>query len=252
MRLSIWQQWSSNHSSSLTLIGEFAERQHVEAAVRELAELLDEIREWHSEHYDEIDRAGAETGIIPLTEPEAEFAQRKGIDFGSKSLLYWGFALPLPFRMDVQEIMGLDRLVIMMPRAEAAMDDPRPLKALVQAYHPHQTIMDFESGAPIWIARCTITCEAPDETTAREIFDDASPYLTLANEFKFGTTAWGWGTDRAGTAYGDVIRQTTQLIFHVHFLQFHTGLSSLLDHLRARGCSKISYTLKEEDAWQER
>lgn len=48
MRISIWQQFSSNHSSGFTVVGEFATRSEAENAANKIREILYRLKDWHT------------------------------------------------------------------------------------------------------------------------------------------------------------------------------------------------------------
>jgi hypothetical protein len=74
MRLSIWQQFSSNHSGWFSVVGTFETVEQAQSSYEEIRQMLFSIDQWHREHKEEssAQRAGS-TEPVP---PEAEFAKQ--------------------------------------------------------------------------------------------------------------------------------------------------------------------------------
>jgi|GEM_PF-5691358 len=72
MRLSMWQQYSANHSSDFTLVGEFKTPEEAQKAGEKLHNLVKSIEAWHREHNPEYKY----DKISPL---EAELTNKEGI-----------------------------------------------------------------------------------------------------------------------------------------------------------------------------
>lgn len=54
MKLSIWQQWSSNHSAMITIVGEFKSTEAAQKASEELKGIITTISTWNQAHHDEL------------------------------------------------------------------------------------------------------------------------------------------------------------------------------------------------------
>src|SRR5690348_11182422 len=86
MRISIWQQFSSNNSSYFTLVGEFTDPEQALRAASELSRLLIGIGKW----YEQPENRAARNAISPprygtdqpLSPIEAEFAAKYNIEWG--------------------------------------------------------------------------------------------------------------------------------------------------------------------------
>jgi hypothetical protein len=80
MHISLWQQFTSNHSAAFDLIGTFKTAEDAEQAAVEVRTILRRVREWYGKQYDEDERVELREAedLLPLT-PEEE-AIRKQYD----------------------------------------------------------------------------------------------------------------------------------------------------------------------------
>jgi hypothetical protein len=216
-----------------------------------LRKLLAEVTEWYRSNEKTIEQSAMDTGFIPLSEPEREFNTTYSADFGDKSLIYWGF-LPIISWKRGEEVVRVGEHVLLSPHAEAAMDDPRPLKGLMAGLGSSDIYVQADAdGAYIWEIRVHLTCLPSDEETAQAIFDQAVAYLNPVAFTSTGTTPWGWGTDAAGSAWGEVRLDGRQLIFDVVLDNPNSGLPALITYLEANDCKDIDFTMEEVQAWED-
>jgi hypothetical protein len=75
MKLSIWQQFSSNHSNSFTLVGVFPSAAKAEKAFKRIDTLLKAIDTWREKHPDDYT-------YELMSEPEEKIAEQYDIDWG--------------------------------------------------------------------------------------------------------------------------------------------------------------------------
>jgi hypothetical protein len=250
MKISIWQQFSSNHSADFVIVGKFHTPETAEEAAQKLRGLLAEVTEWYRSNADAVEESAMDTGFIPLSEPEREFSTTYSADFGDKSLIYWGF-LPIISWKQSEEVVRVGEHVLLSPHAEAAMDDPRPLKGLMAGLGSNDTYVQLDAGdAYMWEIRVHLTCLPPDEETAQAIFDQVAAYLNPAAFTSIGTTSWGWGTSTGGSAWGEVRLDGRQLIFDVVLDNPNSGLPALITHLEANDCKDIDFTMEEVSMWE--
>jgi hypothetical protein len=86
MRVSIWQQFSSNHSGGFEVVGEFASpaaAQEAAETLRYMLILIENFRQGASKDQDHI----------PVTWPEQEFSKQYGVEWSQYSIdwiEYWG------------------------------------------------------------------------------------------------------------------------------------------------------------------
>lgn len=81
MRISIWQQWASNHSGGFTVVGTFKSPEQASVAAGEMRRLLQGLADWYS---DPANLAALEEGLewneVPFAPIEREYQARFNID----------------------------------------------------------------------------------------------------------------------------------------------------------------------------
>ncbi|MFN8373816.1 MAG: hypothetical protein U0694_13190 [Anaerolineae bacterium] len=99
MRLTLWPQFSSNHSSSYTVVGEFPNAQSAQQASETIQTIMREAAAWCREHHDECYRLTAPTPV------ELKYAEQYGIDWQER--IDW-----MTYAVREQCITHTDRLVV--------------------------------------------------------------------------------------------------------------------------------------------
>lgn len=90
MRISLWQQFSSNHSARFTIVGRFDTPTKAEGAANELRQILSVIADWyklHPELQKAWDTRSSRHAPAP-TEPELKFSQQYEVNW-SKTSIDW-------------------------------------------------------------------------------------------------------------------------------------------------------------------
>jgi hypothetical protein len=159
MRLSIWQQFSSNHSSSFTVVGEFPTAEKAQQIAAELRDFLLQVHEWRSGVGREKDKF--EEFLSP---PEQIISNQYNIEWGNKEPIDW---------LDIEDF---DQYVTVFENyvfvTNALIDTHRgakPMNALLTAMGA-KTMADGENE-PRWLS-VELTCVAPDHQTALQIYTD--------------------------------------------------------------------------------
>lgn len=211
MKLSIWQQFSSNHSSSFTVVGEFATRIEAEKAADKIREILQGLDDWHTQHEEEMDDWWRSGDWANDPSPfEKDLAAQYNIEW--RGAIDW-------FREANVRIV-LDRLLYITPgsRPEA---DGQPFDQLInrlggKGYHEGNVYGD-DTG---WIL-FNLTCQTPDESIATEIYKRR---LGFNRRIK---------------------RNGTQLNFYRWRFDEHPELPTLIAQLEAYGCTGIEYNFEQ-------
>jgi hypothetical protein len=99
MRISIWQQWASNHSGFFWVVGTFADTSEAQRAHDELRDLLIRIDRWHRENPVESAKAYNSGSREPVP-PEAEIAREYGVAW-PESIDWTNWSHRLASRSDV-------------------------------------------------------------------------------------------------------------------------------------------------------
>src|SRR5262245_22231538 len=90
MKLSLWQQFSSNHSASFTVVGTFESAEKANAAADKLRNILQAIYEWHQQHPGHLNQ----DDLVP-TPPEVEFARRYGVEWTEAMDWFYDRSVPV-------------------------------------------------------------------------------------------------------------------------------------------------------------
>src|SRR5688572_22745233 len=108
MKISIWQQFSSNHSSDFTVVGEFSSRVEAEHAADQIRSILKEITDWFDQHMDtpEMDEWLNNDNWMEEPSPiEKSIGDHYNIEWGGS----------IDWHRDAKIEIVLDRLVFMTP-----------------------------------------------------------------------------------------------------------------------------------------
>src|ERR1700694_4438633 len=101
MRISIWQQFSSNHSGGFEVVGVFASEEQAEVIEKQLHEMFRRIADFRG--YEHTEHEGA------LTWPETEYSQQFSIPWSLYSI---NWILPNAFnKSTVLNVTRFDRYV---------------------------------------------------------------------------------------------------------------------------------------------
>ncbi|MBZ0320993.1 MAG: hypothetical protein K8L91_31550 [Anaerolineae bacterium] len=89
MKISIWQQFSSNHSADFTLVGTFESPEKAEHAGQELRKIIEMIGHWweeQGEFEDCVSQVAQMAKKKQLTPPEQAIASQYNIDWGREPI----------------------------------------------------------------------------------------------------------------------------------------------------------------------
>jgi hypothetical protein len=220
MRIAIWQQWASNHSSSFVIVGEFGTAEAATAAAHQLHEMLTLIAQFREGY----------TGQEP-TGPEVQFAQEYQLEW--EHTLTW---LALGPRLDLNADGGYlaihqNRVFLSCGDIEASTGG-RPLDQLM-ARLADRVLFEEETGE--YSILVSLTCTAPHDDIAPALYDQLHAYLT---------TAEGGRIERTGTILSI---QHMRMFYHLG-----TGLRALTAWLADHGCEDIKIDLIKSTESQQR
>jgi hypothetical protein len=173
MKITLWRQFSSNHSASFMVVGKFESVEWAETVAEELRTMLSETSAWWSqyENYDEItlveNRVRKDGGLTP---PEKKYAEQFQIEKwgkGRQGVLDWVQSKDAPDAVSVFEnlvIINQGRLNTDTWAGATPFDEIlRKLGGKV-AVNCEQLDAYFAMN---------LTCNAPDEDTALKIMSEA-------------------------------------------------------------------------------
>ena len=131
MRIRVWRQFSSNHSSHFTVVGRFESEEQAREATGRFVSVLEAIDEWRRapenqkwiEEQEHLD--GGFSTNIPLTPPEIEFSKQYDVDWGRYSI-DWIAGAPS------ERVQQLQRDVLVSVEFET-WNLPTPIKNLMKS-----------------------------------------------------------------------------------------------------------------------
>lgn len=213
MKLSIWQQFSSNHSSYFTVVGVFETREQAEHAATEIRAILNRLEDWHEAHEAEmLDLWSTGDYLFQPFPIEQEIAEAYGIAWQGG----------IDWYEDAKIEVKLDRMVFITPKWQsAALGNPFDqlmTKMGGQGYHDTSSL----GGDDVHII-FDLTCDAPDEATAIHIYEK---YLGFNQR---------------------ILRDRTHLYFKQWLMEGFDVFPDLIAELQERGCKNIAYTFTQLD-----
>lgn len=212
MRLSLWQQFSSNHSSSFRVVGVFEDAVTAQKAADEVQIILARINQWHIDHPEESQSLFEDGDWPPTPSPiEVEIGKQYGFDW--EGGIDWGSHAHVNIVMDKFIYISHEWQVDFAGE---------PFKHVIDALGG-KGLMDGSSVGDDLLGTILIdlTCTAPNEIIVEEIY---GRYLSFQTRIHRGGT-------------------------HLHFDRWtfseSPDLTLLLSDLEKRGCTDIQYSLRE-------
>jgi hypothetical protein len=259
MKVSLWQQFSSNHSASFMIVGTFESAEWANTVAEELRVMLQEISDWWAQYqtWEEEEQVIKQIALQGgLTPPEKKYQAQYGIEKwgkGSNGVLEW-----VQGENASKAIRRYENLVIL---DQSSINDtwagPTPFDEILVKLGGN--VVAHSEAFDSYLAM-NLTCDAPDDVTAQQIEHDAKytelsngrTLLKLANlhpvqgkltrdgqkmmlrEYEF-YPQYHNHVDHAVSKKSRKGQQPTER----HF--FEEELDRLLQYFRERGCSNIVY-----------
>ncbi len=165
MRISVWQQFSSNHSGGFSVIGQFKIVEEAEKAHLIIQDILTVVGEYYRNH-PELEEELQESGMLEfLTPPEESFAKQYG-------LTNWDFSLDWAAGGELSRyhnLVFLDSFVETWLDIQPFDDLLRKLGAQLEQKFYGDTGSQQKTEPVV-----SLTCSAPSETRAAEIVSELS------------------------------------------------------------------------------
>lgn len=255
MRLSIWQQFSSNHSADFTVVGQFASEAAAERAMQEFRRMFNAILEWHSRPENQGWRSKhlKEYHDQPfLTPPEAVFAQKYDVEW-LQPIDWYGDIDVIP-----EQIQRAQNQVFVAVDFET-WQQPDLIRTLMQKLGAVDVKNDRSETLFLSIH---LTCKLPQDERKYEICEQLLIYLFMGKQR--GLRNWKyvpWKPELTGSeeywkyiARGKLERRSEDgrnsiLMLDLQFDRLGFGFPPLLHWLEEKGCTEINYTVTE-DQWQ--
>lgn len=242
MRVSIWQQFSSNHSAIFTVVGKF---DSVERA-KEIEALFTGILR-------NIGLAVDHSTIPPVPSPyEKELAEKYGIE--------WPHGIDWVYfdhrdnnQFDYNYIHRFEDYVFVDWDTVSTWQGPSPLKHLMAKLTDEVHVYCYMAGEEDKIILTELKCKTPDSQTASDICRDSITHFVDERDRDLIRAPWEEHVEPpyfdlecpvAGTLGGKVEHHSESIHFvEIPFYNTHHGLPALIAYLMDKGCTEIEYSL---------
>ncbi len=235
MKISIWRQFSSNHSGSFTVIGRFPTESAAGEAAEKLASVIQRIDDWHADPANEaFFIQESMDNLRPLTAAEAAIAKEFDIEWEEQGVDWYDDAhSPVNHR-------GRD-VFFNVPDTWCI---PDPIANLLKKFGG-ETYQQHEFGGPITTILISLTCAFEGKERAAQI-----SALFGRRNFDDGNSAWANDYDLYSQMASGKITQNGE---HLR-LDLDSGVEVLpviIDWLKSQGAQDINYTFEtRHDATQ--
>ncbi len=249
MKLSIWQQFSSNHSASFTVVGQFETIEQANTAAEELRKLIREIGAWREAHPDTHPY-----DLEPLTPPEEAARERFGIPWcinpstGEPVSIDWIYR-----QADVNMVGSFEKCVIVSNDADTSIGHV-PFDALIRVLGG---IPFIEGELSDQMLAIRLTCTTPNEEKASWIVRELKSSPQAYEPDKMLTLP------QLSPVYGAVHTESSRLVFDYFQLGallipdgktfseaepilIEQQLERLMKYLTEHGCTEITYHFIEK------
>jgi hypothetical protein len=167
VRISVWQQFSSNHSARFTVVGQFETVENANQAANELRHIIKEITDWYYSH-PELAEAWNSGDLPEPTPPEVEFSKKYNVDWGE-------YAVPWFWQV---KVTTYDTTLFIDSDGQAdagAFPINEVLVKLRGQVYVDGDIFEHELRKGVVV---NLTCIAQDDASSRHIFDEIQSYFS--------------------------------------------------------------------------
>jgi ADP-ribosylglycohydrolase len=225
MKISIWQQFASNHSGRYTVVGKFETPEAAQQATETLLALLTQL-EAEYETVPSGKRFTPDGGIATLP-GEYAVKERYGIDPQTHSF----------FNDMDQHVIQWDWLIFV--KSGETYNDPEPYYTLIARLGGDAAIRWFISHEDTTTICTHLSCTCPDPEIALDILDELYCYhpnqRALEDNPRYGAVVY----------QHDVDFETLRLDFVADLFNITGQLPTLIQYLEEQGCSDITYSMTE-------
>lgn len=240
MQLTLWQQFTSNHSSGYTVIGRFESADAAHKAGEQLRDILTQIATWHQAYYEQHGvYFGAHHVPPPPTPIEEQLAQRYAIEWDWEQGVDWAK------RKDEapQRVRISNRLVVISSLFTHYLE--QPFSALIKQMGGESFVATDPETAETQVL-VTVMCDAPDEATTNTLKAILEKYFRAIAENPAYQIVPPWNEDwRKNASRGEVHIEGTTIQLRELCIGLPDTLDLIMTFLCSKGCQNIEYELLE-------
>lgn len=235
MRLTIWQQFSSNHSSRFTIVGKFPSEQEAKRAYAFWLDFIVKVQEYYRTQLDPNRYLDEPAPLSPI---EEEFIAKYGLKEWYEQPIDW---LGTEFHEIPHVLRRMGEHLFLSVEFETHQR-AYPAHALMKAIGARALAVTDES------LFLKISGEAPNNETALQIASD----LERTNDVQMR----GLWTSGVIWSFGEFIPEVNDAVIelkieHVWIGNLVTAISVISRYLEIRGCQNIAFNFGAlEERWQ--
>jgi hypothetical protein len=225
MKLTLWQQFSSNHSAAFTVVGVFADADKAEAAARTIREVVEKLHEFYRRRFPDAGdflEWAEEIDIRFLSVFEIEMRQKYKIRPNA-------WTQPPDWAYNSTPVHQFKHMVFISSRGDT-WSGYQPLDSLIKKTGGKFYVSE-ESRAACYL---TLTCEANDAASAKQLAEQ----MTLTEEDAYGKREYIRIPDTDLRYNGTIQQKDARLTFKDMGLAIKP-LEGIMPFLEAQGCSDI-------------
>ncbi len=244
MKISIWRQFSSNHSASFQMVGTFDSVEKAMEAAEHIRHILREIATYWQNLPAEDREARWDRQPEEITPIEQALSQRYGVEWsrnaysGEPHRIDW---IPADPERTVQAVLQFEHCVFMENIGNTDVGT-EPFETLLRKWGASIAAWREVEGTLISM---TTTCLAPDEDTAERLLGEVE-VITSDDEFArqgvvIGHALMGYSNRSA------IRREGRKLIYPLNALLLESinHFPMFFAYLRENGCTEIEYQFSE-------
>lgn len=190
MKITVWQQFSSNHSASFTVVGKFPSVEAAQKAEAEINDILQQIETWwenlsEADHELWLERVQEQRLVTPV---ETALAQNYGIEWQyglDRHIWFWDEH----YYNAVQNFEHF--LFIQNPNLDDFWREPQPFNYLLEKLGAEVAVFsDSSKNYPNTLLCIELSFLCPDELMAKLIEDEIRDYIATPNTSPPWATAY--------------------------------------------------------------
>lgn len=237
MRVTIWQQFSSNHSSFFTVVGEFQSPEAAQQATNELRRIIQSVVDWYAAHPEHEEKWIHD--YWPPTPAEYEIAAQYSVRLDDEYGMDW-----IGAETDPQSVVTTMDCLVFLAHPIDTWNGGHPFDWIIEKLGGRGFIDGWHDVGPYWEEQSThilinFVCNAPNPVAAQNIAQELSDYMQIRFNFNLGTLS---------LRREDITISGRQLRFIKRdFYKIASDLSNLIAYLKSRGCTDIEYQVSYVD-----
>lgn len=219
MKVTLWQQFSSNHSGHFNIVGVFDTPDAAKKAADEIQQIIETIQNWHKNNPEKADAlyarwASGDEYPAPLSEIEETLAKKYDVRWPNG--IDW---------FDDAQIEIIREHIVQIDTKYQVDWGPQPFDQIIEQMGGYGLVTGMDIGGEryghIWVA---LSCIAPDEETAIKLEQSKT---TKQDDYDEITQT--------------VRRNDSRLVFGWEWYEGIWQLDKLISELEKLGCTEISY-----------